>query len=112
MPIRVVVSACSGAVIIVSRVTAPTIQGRAIATIALDGGLLAPEKEKSTELHAEPEQDVALVAVKPLLSLPKDENEAAELGGSVTESLLIRLRFAQRISTPLSLSETSPLPRV
>jgi hypothetical protein len=73
-------------------------------------GLLGPEKEKSIELRAEPEQDVALLLFeKPQLSLPKDVNETAELGGSVAESLLIRLRFAQRISTPPSPSEVSPL---
>ena len=80
--------------------------------LALDGGLLALEKEKSIELRAEPEHDVALLVEKPLPSPPKDENEAAELGGSVMEPLLIRLRFVQRISTPLSPSEMSPLPGV
>jgi hypothetical protein len=74
----------------------------------LDGGLLEPEKEKSIELRADPEADVALLVEK-LLS-PKDENDTAELGGSVAESLLIRLRFATRISIPFSPSDASPPP--
>ena len=74
-----------------------------------EGELLEPENEKSIELRAELETDVALLVEKLLLSRPKDENETAELGGSVAESLLIRLRFAPRISTPLSPSELSPL---
>ena len=72
-----------------------------------DGELLEPEYEKSIELRAELETDVALE--KLLLSRPKDENETAELGGSVAEESLIRLRFASRISIPLSPSELSPL---
>jgi hypothetical protein len=73
--------------------------------LPLDGGLLEPEKENSIELRAESEQEVALLVEKALLSPPKDENETAELGGSVAEPSLIRLRFAQRISTPFSPSE-------
>jgi hypothetical protein len=59
------------------------------------------------ECRAEPEADVALLVEKPLS--PKDENETAELGGSVMESSLIRLRFVTRISVPFSPSEVSPL---
>lgn len=73
-----------------------------------DGELPGPEKEKSIELRAELDPDVALEKLL-LLSRPKDENETAELGGSVAESLLIRLRFAPRTSTPPSPSELSPL---
>jgi len=73
----------------------------------LDGELLEPEKENSMECRADP-ADVALLAEKPLPS-PKDENETAELGGSVAEPSLIRLRFATRISIPFSPSDVSPL---
>jgi hypothetical protein len=59
------------------------------------------------ECRADP-ADVALLVEKPQPS-PKDENETAELGGSVAEPSLIRLRFATRISIPFSPSELSPL---
>ena len=59
------------------------------------------------ECRADPEADVALLVEKALS--PKDENETAELGGSVMESSLIRLRFATRISVPFSPSDVSPL---
>jgi hypothetical protein len=54
----------------------------------------------------DPEAEVALEKTLPS---PKEENETAELCGSVTESLLIRLRFVARISMPFSPSELSPL---
>jgi hypothetical protein len=72
----------------------------------LDGELLEPEKEYSMECRADP-ADVALLVEKP--PSPKDENETAELGGSVAEPSLIRLRLATRISIPFSPSDVSPL---
>jgi hypothetical protein len=76
--------------------------------LLVQGEEVEPEKEKSMEWRADPEADVALLLVENPLS-PNDENETAELGGSVAESLLIRLRFVTRISIPFSPSEVSPL---
>jgi hypothetical protein len=73
----------------------------------LDGGLVEPEKENSIECRAEPDPEVALLAEKP--PSPKEENETAELGGSVADPSLIRLRFATRISMPFSPSDVSLL---
>jgi hypothetical protein len=73
----------------------------------LDSELLDPEYENSMECRADPEADVALLVEKTLS--PKDENETAELGGSVTELSLIHLRFGTRISVPFSPSDMSPL---
>jgi len=73
----------------------------------LDGELLEPEKENSIECRADPDADVTLLVEKPHPS-PNDENETAELGGSVAEPSLIRLRFATRISMPFSPSDVSP----
>jgi hypothetical protein len=59
------------------------------------------------DCRTDPEADVTLLVKKPLS--PIDENETAELGGSVAESSLIRLHFATRISVTFSPSDVSPL---
>ena len=90
----------------VGRVAAPTVYVRTAVTGGVGWRTGQTRKEKSTEWRVDQEADAELE--NPLLS-PKEENETAELGGSVTKSLLIRLRFGTRISTPFSPSELSLL---